>query len=96
MGYRRSSNAAFNIHLSKVTRDRKPSQTNIEKAEANIDAWLADLEAKKASGEQSDFVRACNKNLAEYSKPHGNVWWAWTIVKNRAYRIWVELVRRGK
>jgi hypothetical protein len=93
-GYKRPTNGEFNIHLAKRMADRKPS--NMERSQANVDKWLAEEEARKQRGEQSDFVKACNRNLAEYSKPHGNVWWAWTTVKNRAYRIWVELVRRGK
>ena len=94
MAYKRSSNNELNIHLAKCMRDdgRKPS--NVERSQANVDAWLAELEAKRAKGEPTDFVKACNKNLAEYNKPHGNVWWLWTVVKNRVYRVWVEVFRR--
>ena len=93
-GYKRSTNNEFNIQLAKHIADRKPS--NVERSQANVDAWLADLEAKRTKGEPSEFVKACNKNLDEYSKPHGNAWWLWTVVRNRAYRIWVEIFCRGK
>ena len=93
MSYRRSTNNSFNIELGKRLAERKPPQTNIERSEANIDAWLADLEAKKASGEQSDFVKACNKNLADYSEPHSWLWWKWTFIRNRVYRIGVDFIK---
>jgi hypothetical protein len=92
--YRRSTNDDFNIQLAKQMTDRQPS--NVERSQANVDKWLADEAARKLRGEQSDFVQAVQRNLDEYNKPHGNVWWAWTIVKNRVYRIWVEIVRRGE
>jgi hypothetical protein len=67
--------------------------SNIERAQANVDAWLAELEEKRANGEPTDFERACNRALAEYDKTHGTLWWAWTIVRNRAYRLWVEYIK---
>jgi hypothetical protein len=93
--YRRSSNSDFNIHLVKRMADCKPPQTNIERAQADVDKWLAEEEARKQRGEKSPWVLAMQRNLDEYKKPHGNVWWAWTIVKNRVCRIWVEICRRG-
>jgi hypothetical protein len=97
MPYKRSTNAGFNLFLDKMRKQNEPEppQSNIEKSQARLDAWLAEEEARKQRGEKSPFVQAVQKNLDEYSKPHGNVWWAWTIVKNRAYRIWVEICRRG-
>jgi hypothetical protein len=93
-GYKRPTNGEFNIHLAKRMPDRKAS--NVERSQANVDAWLKDLEEHRAKGDPTEFVKACNKNLDEYSKPHGNAWWLWTVVRNRAYRISVEFFRRGK
>jgi hypothetical protein len=94
--YRRSANADFNIHLAKRMTDRKPAQTNIERAHANVDKWLAEQEAYKARGEKTPWVLAMQRNLDEYKKPHGWLWWKWTFIKNRVYSIWVEIFRRSK
>jgi hypothetical protein len=93
MGYKRSANNEFNAHLERMRKQNapKPPQTNIEKSQARLDAWLAEQEAYAQRGEKSPWVLAMQKNLDEYSKPHGNAWWAWTIVKNRAYRIGVDV-----
>jgi hypothetical protein len=93
MPYKRSTNGEFNLFLDKARKQNEPEppQTNIEKSQANVDKWLAEEEARKQRDEKSPFVEAVQRNLDAYSKPHGNAWWAWTIVKNRAYRIVVDV-----
>jgi hypothetical protein len=41
----------------------------------------------------SAFALAVQKRLDEYQKPHGNAWWLWTVVKNRAYSVWIDVVK---
>jgi len=72
---------------------KKP--TIIEQSQARVDAWIAEQEAYAQRGEKSPFVQAVQRNLDEYSKPHSWLWWKWTFIRNRAYRIWVEICRRG-
>ena len=98
MPYKRSSNAEFNVFLGKMRKqnDPEPRQTSIEKSQARLDAWLAEQEAYAQRGEKSPWVLAMQRNLDEYNKPHSWLWWKWTFIRNRAYRIWVEICRRGQ
>jgi hypothetical protein len=66
MAYKRSTDNEFNVHLAKCmcdgTRDGGRKQTNIERAQANVDKWLAEQEAYKARGEKTPWVLAMQRN----------------------------------
>jgi len=65
--------------------------TNIEQAQARLDKWLAVQEDYAQRGEKTPWVLAMQRNLDEYSKPHGWLWWKWVFIRNRAYRIWIDV-----
>src|ERR1700677_463607 len=93
MPYKRSTNAGFNLFLDKMRKQNEPEppQTNIEKSQARLDAWLAEQEAYAQRGEKSPWVLAMQRNLDEYNKPHSWLWWKWTFVRNRVYRLGVDV-----
>ena len=92
--YRRRSNSEFNIHLAKRMSDRK--QSNVERSQANVDAWLAELEAKRAKGEPTAFEEA-TKNTLDTFKDRSTAWWWYCIVREFLTQCWEkvwELIRR--
>lgn len=92
--YRRRSNSEFNIHLAKRMSDRK--QSNVERSQANVDAWLAELEAKRAKGEPTAFEGA-TKNTLDSFKDRSTAWWWYRIVREFltqcGEKVWVRVVR---
>ena len=79
LAYKRSPNNEFNIHLAKSmrdgTRDGGRRQSNVERSQANVDAWLKDLEEHRATGEPTAFEQSCQKTLDKFKKPHSRWWW---------------------
>jgi len=94
LAYKRSTNDEFNIHLAKCmrdgTRDGGRKQSNVERSQANVDAWLKDLEEHRAKGEPTAFEQACQKTLDEFKKPHSTAWW-WKLVVVEFLRQCVEV-----
>ena len=80
MAYKRSTNNEFNVHLAKCMRDggRKPS--NVERSQANVDAWLKDLEEHRAKGEPTAFEQATQNTLDSF-KDRSTAWWWYRIVR---------------
>jgi hypothetical protein len=54
LAYKRSTNNEFNFHLAKCmgdgTRDGGPSQSKVERSQANANAWLKELENHRSQG----------------------------------------------
>jgi hypothetical protein len=96
-GYKRPTNDEFNIHLAKRLADRKCKQPNVERSQANVDAWLKDLEEHRAKGEPTAFEQACQKTLDKFKQPHSDAWW-WRLVivefaRQCGEKVW-EFIRR--
>jgi hypothetical protein len=97
MAYRRNINNEFNIYLGKCMADRK--QSNVERSQANVDAWLKDLEEHRAKGEPTAFEQACQKTLDKFKQPHSDAWW-WRLViveflRQCGEKVWEFLTLRA-
>jgi hypothetical protein len=76
--YRRSSNSEFNFRLAKRMSDRK--QSNVERSQANVDAWLKDVEEHRAKGEPTAFEEATQNTLGKFQN-RSTAWWWYRIVR---------------
>jgi hypothetical protein len=95
LAYKRSTNNEFNIHLVKCMRDRtrdsERKQSNVERSQASVDAWLKDLEEHRTRGEPTAFEQTCQKTLDEFKKPRSAAWW-WKLVVVEFLRQCVEVI----
>jgi hypothetical protein len=99
LAYKRSTNNEFNIHLAKRMRDRKPdggrTQSNAERSQANVDAWLKDLEEHRAKGEPTAFEQATQKTLDSF-KDRSTAWWWYRMVREILTQCSEFITRRAE